>query len=132
MLTDDKMQELIDPAIGDAYDSSEMKRAVSVASMCIHHQPTARPNMSMVNFFSRHMLIHYSFPILEMNDKHDYMPMQVVRLLIGIDESLDLMDEAAKPFARRLPIFDASDLDDYTCSRYLKDLNRHKQLALEQ
>ena len=127
------MQELIDPAIGHAYDSSEMKRAVSVASMCVHHQPTARPNMNMVNFFSRRTLIQYvSFPILEMNDKHDYMSMQVVRLLIGKDESLDLMDEAPKPFARRLPIFDASDLDDYTCSRYLNDLNRHKQLALEQ
>jgi len=29
-------------------------------------------------------------------------------------------------------MFDAGDLEDYTCSTYLNDLNRHKQLALEQ
>lgn len=54
-----------------------------------------------------------------------------MRLLKGEEESVELTREKWKPKVTRPPIVDACDADDYTSSRYLNDLNRYKQLALE-
>lgn len=104
LLDSNNMKELIDQSLADAYDSDEMKRAVSAASMCIHHLSTARPTMN-----------------------------SVVSLLRGEKESLDMIGRVKKlNMSKPTPLFDAGDMEDYTCSRYLNDLNRHKQLAMEQ
>lgn len=55
----------------------------------------------------------------------------MVRLLKGEEGSVELMRGEWKPKVMRPPIVDACDADDYTSSRYLNDLNRYKQLALE-
>ncbi|KAJ4733333.1 Protein kinase family protein [Rhynchospora pubera] len=101
LLDQSKVKELVDPSLENAYDMKEMMQLLMVASMCIHHVSTARPSMN-----------------------------SVVRLLKGEEESMELMKKW-KPKATRPPIVDACDADDYTSSRYLNDLNRYKQLALE-
>lgn len=53
----------------------------------------------------------------------------VARLLRCEEGTLEFVGREPR---RRPPIFDACDSEDYTCSRYLNDLHRHKQLALEQ
>ncbi|KAG0471537.1 hypothetical protein HPP92_016083 [Vanilla planifolia] len=47
----------------------------------------------------------------------------------GDPRTQELMGRASKT---AVPLFDACDFEDYTRSRYLSDLHRHKQLALEQ
>lgn len=58
LLDANNMQELVDPCLGDAYSSGEMKRATSTASMCIHHASTARPHMKRVS-----RLIDHGIPL---------------------------------------------------------------------
>ncbi|KAK8966362.1 Receptor-like cytosolic serine/threonine-protein kinase RBK1 [Platanthera guangdongensis] len=53
----------------------------------------------------------------------------VVQLLRGEIGTLEFIGRASKP---RQIIADACEFEDYTRSRYLSDLHRHKQLALEQ
>ncbi|TXG60077.1 hypothetical protein EZV62_014650 [Acer yangbiense] len=53
---------------------------------------------------------------------------QVVKLLRGEDGYADLKH---KPSSRRTVILDGNDLQDYTCTNYLNDLNRHMELVLE-
>lgn len=59
---------------------------------------------------------------------------QVVRFLKGEEGSIvELVGEESKEKVAKTPLFDGGEMDDdYTCSRYLRDLHRHKQLALEQ
>lgn len=100
LLDTNNVKELADPRLGDAYNGSEMKRAVLAASMCIHHLAGMRPNMNWV-----------------------------VQLLKGENGSIDLKDRTMA--SGRTLLLDACDLEEYTCSSYLNDLHRHKQLALE-
>ncbi|GJN13640.1 hypothetical protein PR202_gb00365 [Eleusine coracana subsp. coracana] len=53
----------------------------------------------------------------------------VVCFLKGERESLEV---TRRPNIVNPLMFDSSDSEDYSCSRYLDDLNRHKQLAFEQ
>uniref|UniRef100_M8CBH4 non-specific serine/threonine protein kinase n=1 Tax=Aegilops tauschii TaxID=37682 RepID=M8CBH4_AEGTA len=53
----------------------------------------------------------------------------VVRFMKGDRESLELM---GKPKPTKPPMFDSCDSEDYTRTSYLNDLDKHKQLALEQ
>ncbi|CAJ1931272.1 unnamed protein product [Sphenostylis stenocarpa] len=54
---------------------------------------------------------------------------KVVQLLNGEDPSL--MDLKQNSIAPKSQLLDACDLEDYTCSSYLKDMNRHMQLIME-
>ncbi|KAJ6802189.1 receptor-like cytosolic serine/threonine-protein kinase RBK1 isoform X1 [Iris pallida] len=94
---------LVDRSLCDAHDPEELKRAVAAAASCIHHLSTARPTMK-----------------------------RVVQLLRGEEGSAELTVRPPRLSVGRPPLFDAGDAEDYTCSRYLNDLNRHKQVALEQ
>ncbi|KZV17642.1 hypothetical protein F511_23211 [Dorcoceras hygrometricum] len=98
-LEKNNIKELVDPRIGSDYDITEMKRAMFVASTCIHHSPTIRPNMK-----------------------------QVVHLLRGDNETEEMKQ---KSMGGRALLVDACDLEDYTCTTYLKDLNRHMELVME-
>ncbi|WOL15857.1 receptor-like cytosolic serine/threonine-protein kinase RBK1 isoform X3 [Canna indica] len=102
LLDANKVKELVDPSLEESYNPNELSRALQVASMCIHHLSTSRPSMN-----------------------------EVVRLLRGEEGLIELIGRESKYRAAR-PLFDACDMDDYTCSKYLNDLHRHKQLALEQ
>ncbi|KAJ6822162.1 receptor-like cytosolic serine/threonine-protein kinase RBK1 isoform X1 [Iris pallida] len=103
LLDANNMKELVDRSLCDAYDLEELKCAVTAASLCIHHLSTSRPTMK-----------------------------RVVQLLRGEEGSAEFMVRPPRlSVGGRPPLFDAGDSEDYTCSRYLNDLNRHKQVALE-
>lgn len=95
------IKELMDPRLEDDYDIIELKRAMSAASACIHHLPNLRPNMK-----------------------------RVIQILKG-DSSTTLMEQKHKTGSGRAMLVDACDLDDYTSTKYLKDLNRHMQLVMD-
>ncbi|PIA56210.1 hypothetical protein AQUCO_00700516v1 [Aquilegia coerulea] len=102
LLDTNNVKELVDPRLGDDYNPVEMKNMTSTACMCIHHLSTRRPHMS-----------------------------RVVRLLRGENGSLEVMGKEQRPHTGRALLLEACDLEDYTCSSYINDLNRHRQLALE-
>ncbi|KAF5179521.1 Receptor-like kinase [Thalictrum thalictroides] len=102
LLDTNNVKELVDPRLGDDYNLVEMKNVTSTASMCIHHLSTRRPHMT-----------------------------RVVQLLRGENGSLEVLGKEQKQHTGRALLLDACDLEDYTCSSYLNDLNRHRQLALE-
>ncbi|KAL2521743.1 Receptor-like cytosolic serine/threonine-protein kinase RBK1 [Forsythia ovata] len=53
---------------------------------------------------------------------------KVVQILQGENEPVDMKQ---KSMGGRALLVDACDLDDYTCTTYLKDLNRHMELVME-
>ncbi|KAL1365484.1 receptor-like cytosolic serine/threonine-protein kinase RBK1 [Arachis duranensis] len=53
---------------------------------------------------------------------------KVVKLLKGEEVAVEITQKTKSP---RSLLLDACDLEDYTCSNYLNDLNRHKQLIME-
>lgn len=101
LLENNKIKDLADPKLGDAYDTSEMKRAVSTALSCLHHLPNMRPTMGRV--------------------------VQILRA----ESSSGQTELKQKSLGGKAIIVDACDLEDYTCTNYLNDLNRHMQLVLE-
>ncbi|KAK7317679.1 hypothetical protein RJT34_02110 [Clitoria ternatea] len=62
-----------------------------------------------------------------MSSKRPFMD-QVVQLLRGEEVAIEFNQKTIAP---RSLLLDACDLEDYTCSNYLNDLNRHKQLLME-
>lgn len=99
LLDTNSVKELTDAQLGDAYDPSEMRRAMYTASVCIHHLPSSRPNM-----------------------------VRVAQLLKAEAGPLEPIKKATG--ARSL-LFNACDMEDYTSTNYLNDLNRHRQLVME-
>lgn len=55
---------------------------------------------------------------------------QVVQLLKAEGGLLELNQKSLSTASRSL-LFNACDLEDYTCTNYLNDLNRHRQLVME-
>ncbi|XP_050381521.1 receptor-like cytosolic serine/threonine-protein kinase RBK1 [Argentina anserina] len=101
LLDSGNMKELADPRLEDNYDPVEMKRIMTVASMCIRHQSTRRPYMT-----------------------------RVVKILEGEDPNGEQLK--TKSTQVRSVVLDACDVEDYTCSNYLSDLNRHRALVMDQ
>ncbi|CAJ2636306.1 receptor-like cytosolic serine/threonine-protein kinase RBK1 [Trifolium pratense] len=79
------------------------------------------PTEMMLAMATASMCIHH------MSSKRPYMS-QVVLLLKGEEVAMDLTQKSIAP---RSLLLDACDLEDYTCSSYLNDLNRHKELIME-
>ncbi|KAK2407976.1 receptor cytosolic serine/threonine-protein kinase RBK1 [Trifolium repens] len=79
------------------------------------------PNEIMLAMATASMCIHH------MSSKRPYMN-QVVLLLKGEEVAMDLTQKSIAP---RSLLLDACDLEDYTCSSYLNDLTRHKELIME-
>ncbi|KAL2905865.1 Receptor-like cytosolic serine/threonine-protein kinase RBK1 [Bienertia sinuspersici] len=100
-LDSNSMEEIADPKLGDNYDTEEMKRVMALASMCIHHTPSKRPFMN-----------------------------EVVELLKEEGGAVAEQIKQKSP-SQRSVLLEACDLEDYTCSNYLQDLNRHKELIME-
>lgn len=57
-----------------------------------------------------------------------YISVQVVKLLRGENEAVDIKQ---KSMGMRALLWDACDLEDYSSTMYLKDLNRHMELVME-
>ncbi|CAN1835902.1 Receptor-like cytosolic serine/threonine-protein kinase RBK1 [Linum perenne] len=101
LLEENKVSTLVDPRLGNDFDPIEMKRAMVTAFLCIDHVSKMRPSMT-----------------------------RVVQLLNGEDPAIDMV-MIQKTSSGRAVILDATDLQDYTCTNYLNDLNRHMQLVME-
>ena len=43
------MKELVDPSLGDNYNTEEMDRVILTASMCIEQSPILRPRMNQAS-----------------------------------------------------------------------------------
>ncbi|XP_076934774.1 receptor-like cytosolic serine/threonine-protein kinase RBK1 [Bidens hawaiensis] len=99
LLEQSNVRELVDPRLDNKYDITELARAMSAASSCIHHMPHMRPDMG-----------------------------RVIQILKG--EGLTTVPKQ-KTEGGRAVLLDSCDLDEYTCTTYLKDLNRHMELAME-
>ncbi|XP_012487403.1 receptor-like cytosolic serine/threonine-protein kinase RBK2 [Gossypium raimondii] len=48
LIRENKMDELVDPILVDAYDSDELHRIAATASICVHQTAANRPQMSQV------------------------------------------------------------------------------------
>ena len=46
LLSVDKIKELVDPCLNDAYDEEQMKIVMMIASLCIEQCSNERPQMS--------------------------------------------------------------------------------------
>lgn len=76
-------------------------------------------------------LVVYHFIHCKTHDLYYFwIVIEVVELLRG--EGGPVVEEIRqKSFSQRSVILDSCDLEDYTCSNYLQDLNRHKELVME-
>ncbi|KAL4577901.1 hypothetical protein LXL04_014016 [Taraxacum kok-saghyz] len=101
LLEQSKMKELVDPRLEDDYEITELKRVMSAASSSIHHLPNMRPNMK-----------------------------RIVEILKG-ERSTAEVNQKTGGGGGRAVLLDACDLDNYNSTTYLKDLNRHMELAME-
>ncbi|XP_077232389.1 receptor-like cytosolic serine/threonine-protein kinase RBK2 [Tasmannia lanceolata] len=101
LLEKNDMRELVDPSLGDAYDSQQMNCVAFAASLCIQHSSILRPQMS-----------------------------QVVKLLKG-EGNLESMKLSQGRVLQRTYSEELLDMEEYNSTRYLSDLNRHKQIALD-
>ncbi|XXG83369.1 hypothetical protein AAC387_Pa10g1138 [Persea americana] len=101
LLDKSDIRELADPALGDAYDSQQMSLVAMAASLCIQQSSILRPPIS-----------------------------QVVQLLKG-EGSPECAKLAHMPTIQRTYSEELLDLDEYNSTKYLNDLNRHRQLAME-
>ncbi|KAJ7953512.1 Receptor-like serine/threonine-protein kinase [Quillaja saponaria] len=75
----------------------------------------------------KHAMITASLCIDHTPSKRPHMN-RVVKLLKGEDGPIELRQKSMAP---RSVLIDACDLEDYTCSNYLNDLNRHMELVME-
>ncbi|KAH7867152.1 hypothetical protein Vadar_029517 [Vaccinium darrowii] len=94
-------KQLVDPCLGDNYDPEEMDRVILTASLCTEQIPILRPRMS-----------------------------QVVILLRGENYNLDGSKECQKRSLQRTFSEEIFDAEEYNSTKYLSDLNRHKEVAL--
>ncbi|KAF5463476.1 hypothetical protein F2P56_019386 [Juglans regia] len=101
LLDKDDLNELVDPSIGDNYDTEEMDCMVLTASMCIEQSPILRPRMN-----------------------------QVVILLRGNDCVSDCAVESPRPTFQRTYSEELLDIQEYNSTKYLSDLKQHEQVAL--
>lgn len=59
MLDSNDIRELVDPSLGDNYDTEEMERMVLTASLCIEQSPILRPRMSQASIKYRKLCSIY-------------------------------------------------------------------------
>ncbi|KAG0479771.1 hypothetical protein HPP92_010470 [Vanilla planifolia] len=102
IIENDGVRDLVDPSLGDAYDFHQVKKMAETANLCIQHSAILRPEMS-----------------------------QVLKLLRGEEEETSLTKLQPNSFRRRTYSEEIYDMEEYNATRYLSDLSRHKQLALD-
>ncbi|KAF7837180.1 receptor-like cytosolic serine/threonine-protein kinase RBK2 [Senna tora] len=111
LLSVDKIKELVDPCLSDAYNEEQMKLLILTASMCIDQCSAERPQMSEareVFFFS--------------SDRQQFK--YVLKTLKGDEESLKHITQRQKSKLRRTYSVELFDAEEYNSTKYLSDMNR--------
>ncbi|KAM7511806.1 hypothetical protein LguiB_010681 [Lonicera macranthoides] len=101
LLENNEAKEIVDRSLGDDYNRAEMDRVLLTASLCVEPTPILRPRMS-----------------------------QVAVLLRGEDYNPIGSYEHQKRLIQRTYSEELMDAEEYNSTKYLSDLNRHKQLVL--
>ncbi|KAG8363791.1 hypothetical protein BUALT_Bualt19G0059100 [Buddleja alternifolia] len=102
LLQDNAIKELVDPSLGHNYNSKEMDRVILTATMCIHHNPALRPQMS-----------------------------QVIPLLKGYDKKQTCSSGHRKQFFQRTYSEELSYVHEYNSTKYLLDYNQHEKNSFD-
>ncbi|KAA8546696.1 hypothetical protein F0562_003073 [Nyssa sinensis] len=102
LLEKKNVKEIADPRLEDDYDVGEMKCAMLTASSCLHHLPSMRPDMN-----------------------------RIVQLLRDEDGTVVEVRQRSTLGGTAVAILAGCELEGYTCTSYLNDLNRHMQLVME-
>ncbi|CAN0920682.1 Receptor-like cytosolic serine/threonine-protein kinase RBK2 [Linum grandiflorum] len=102
LLDNNDVEELVDPALDNNYDSKEMDHMLLTASLCIERSPILRPRMS-----------------------------QVAILLRGDDYALECAKQDQKRALHRTYSNELLDAQEYNSTKYLslRDINRLKEIA---
>lgn len=93
-------KQLVDPALGENYVPEEMDRVILTASLCIEQSPILRPRMS-----------------------------QVTVLLRGDGQISECAEASKKGSLQRTYSEELLDVQEYNSTKYLTDLDKHKELA---
>ncbi|KAL4287281.1 hypothetical protein AHAS_Ahas19G0170500 [Arachis hypogaea] len=102
LLEDKNIEALVDPSLDDDYDKDQVGHVVFTASKCVDQSPILRPCMS-----------------------------EVVTLLRGHDKcDLESTRKGQRKSLQRTYSEELLDAQEYNSTKYLRDLNRHRQLAL--
>ncbi|CAK8572411.1 unnamed protein product [Lathyrus sativus] len=101
LLDANNIKDVVDPSLGDNYDEEQIGCVGLTASMCVEQSPTLRPRMN-----------------------------QVVTLLRGQDSVLNAKANSRMPIQRTYSE-ELLDVQEYNSTKYLSDLNQHKQIALD-
>ncbi|CAL1397047.1 unnamed protein product [Linum trigynum] len=101
-LMQNKINELVDPVLGDSYNMEQMERLVCLAAMCVEQASIQRPQMSLA-----------------------------VEILKGDGSTLEEVKRRQKSKLQRTYSDELFDADEYNSTRYLSDLNIHMEDLLE-
>jgi hypothetical protein len=90
LLDKNDIKELVDPSLGDNYDTEEMDRVVLTASMCIEQSPILRPRMNQASTAFKTVshrlpspMIHLSLVItISVDEKHENFTNQTVSIFL--------------------------------------------------
>lgn len=93
---------LADPSLGDKYNVHQMSCVAFTASLCVQQAAQLRPCMG-----------------------------HVLQLLSSEEENLQSPEHWSTPLSPSPFLEESSDTEEYTSTRYLSDLHRHRQVALE-
>ncbi|CAN0898572.1 Receptor-like cytosolic serine/threonine-protein kinase RBK2 [Linum grandiflorum] len=93
-LMQNKIGELVDPVLGESYNSEEMERAVFLAAMCVEQTAAQRPQMK-----------------------------QAVEILMADESTLQEIKLMQKSKLQSTYSDELFDVDEYNSTRYLCDLN---------
>ncbi|KAJ7980180.1 Kinase family protein [Quillaja saponaria] len=101
LLSQNKMKELVDPCLGDAYDVEQMNHVVVTASMCVHQSSIHRPQMT-----------------------------QVLQILKADRGSLELIKNRQMSKLQRTYSVELFDAEEYNSTKLLNDMDRHREMVL--
>ncbi|KAJ9182002.1 hypothetical protein P3X46_006040 [Hevea brasiliensis] len=100
LLVKDRIKELVDPTLADAYDEEQMEILALTASFCIYQSSMQRPHMN-----------------------------QIVEILKGNKDILEEVKDLQNSIHQRTYSEELFDADEYNSTKYLKDINRQMEIV---
>ncbi|KAK8555895.1 hypothetical protein V6N13_069973 [Hibiscus sabdariffa] len=128
LIRENKMNELVDPALDDAYDPEQLQRIAATASICVHPSAANRPQMNEACPF--HFLLN-NFCSLQPNQHYKLLLVQVVDILKGNDRGLEALKRRETETLQRTYSEEIFDAEEYNSTKYLSDINQHMEFLLE-